>query len=238
MNKNLLVGLSVIVLIVAALGYFFFQQNKDLGDTNEQKKTPHFLDSTPLHDDVYAAQPINVTINFDFDLVEGSKISVTSTDGTDWANGKVKIEDNKTALKKDLKQGMPDGDYKVAYTACWPDGSCHDGFFWFKIDSSKKVEYQDLRNTKEVTVDMKEISFVQEKIIISSGTKVTWVNADTVEHFVNTQTHPEHTYFPPQNSRSLGEGVTFSTIFEIPGQYDYHCSTHADQMHGSIIVSN
>jgi plastocyanin len=237
--KSRAIFVAILIAAVAVAGFFYFRNSKTTQKISvEQKKTPHFLDSTPLHGEVYAAQPINVTINFDFDLAKPSSISVTSANNTEWTSGSVKIEDNKTALKKDLKQGMADGDYLASYKACWPDGSCHDGSFSFKIDSSKRSDYQDKRGQKEVQIDLKEISFVPEKTIISPGTKVAWLNADSVEHFVNTETHPEHTYFPEQNSRGLEKKDSFSTTFEVPGQYNYHCSAHADQMMGSIIVSD
>ncbi len=204
----------------------------------KQLKSPHFVDSTPLHEEIYAAQPINITINFNFDIAVGSKISVTSADGKEWSQGNVLIEDNNTVLKIALKPGMPDGLYKVTYYACWPDKSCHDGEFAFAIDSSKQAAYTDMRNQPIVTIAMKDFAFETKQIIISPGTKVTWVNDDPFGHFINSETHPEHTYFPEQNSREVGAGESFSATFQIAGQYNYHCSAHVPQgMVGSIIVS-
>jgi plastocyanin len=238
MNRTIWGVIGIIAIIVVG-GFFVLQQKDKVTPGEEQQiKSAHFVDSTPLHGDTYATQPINITVNFNFDLQEGSKISTTSEDGTEWTEDEVLIEDNKTALKNNLKNGMPDGDYIVKYTACWPDGSCHDGQFSFKIDFSQKSEYQDMTNQEEVTIDMKDIIFVQSKVIISPGTKVTWVNMDDVEHFVNTETHPEHTYFPPQNSKALKNNESFSATFVAPGQYNYHCSAHADVMVASIIVSS
>src|SRR3989344_7367861 len=238
MSRNILIAVGVIIVLTATW-FFYSRQTNETSSADIQKKSPHFLDSTPLHAETYATQPINVTINFDFDLSSGSETSVTSGDETEWTQGEVQIEDNKTALKKDLKQNMPDGTYVVKYKACWPDGSCHDGQFSFKIDSDKKSEYQDMRGKKEVTVTMEGIKFNPEKLLISPGTKVIWENAEDLGHFVNTETHPEHTYFLVQNSRELKKGQTFSIVFEKEGQYNYHCSTHIRQgMLGSIIVSN
>jgi plastocyanin len=133
---------------------------------------------------------------------------------------------------------MPDGEYQVRYKACWPDKSCHDGQFSFAIDSSKQAEYQDMRGQSEVTIHMKDLMFQQSRILISPGTKVTWVNDEPVGHFVNTETHPEHTYFTPQNSREIKHSESFTTTFDLPGQYNYHCSAHVPEgMLGSIVVS-
>lgn len=206
--------------------------------TFTQVKSAHFVDSTPLHGEVYAAQPINITINFNFDLGEGSRIRVHSASGQEWQAGEADIEDGRTALTVPLKAGMPDGNYAVDYTACWPDKSCHDGKFSFAVNSAQRTSYTDLRGQKEIAVPMKEIAFVPSKIIISPGTKVIWVNNDNVGHYVNTETHPEHTYFPSQNSREIPAGQSFTATFTAPGQYNYHCSAHVPEgMLGSIIVA-
>jgi plastocyanin len=93
-----------------------------------------------------------------------------------------------------------------------------------------------MRNRAEVAVAMSDISFRPASIIISPGTRVTWTNGDIVEHFVNTDSHPAHTYFLQQNSRGLAAGASFSVIFTQPGAYPYHCSAHAAQMTGMIVV--
>ncbi len=234
---------AAIILIVAGLIYRTQQTHlpkpESQVDSKQQVKSAHFVDSTPLHNDVYAAQPVNITINFNFDLAQGSKISVTSSDKTEWTEGDILIEDVNTALKKNLKQQMPDGQYLVKYTACWADRSCNDGQFSFRIDSTNKSAYQDLRGQKEVLIKMKDLKFDQAKILISPGTKVTWLNEDEVGHFVNTETHPEHTYFPEQNSREISNGQSFSVTLQTRGQYNYHCSAHVPQgMIASLIVSN
>ena len=227
----------VIVLLVLGVIFAYQAMTTKPAEFVGQKKSPHFLDSTPLHGETYAAQPINITLNFDFDLALGSSVSVKK-DSSEWTIGEVRIENNKTALKKELKQGMSDGEYIVNYSACWPDKSCHEGSFSFKIDSKLKSEFLDMKGKSEVTIDMKEIKFVSQKVLISPGTKVTWINSDQVEHFVNTETHPAHTYFTSQNSRGLAKGQTYSTTFIKLGQYNYHCSAHASSMIGSIVVLN
>ncbi|OGH24271.1 MAG: hypothetical protein A3B47_04865 [Candidatus Levybacteria bacterium RIFCSPLOWO2_01_FULL_39_24] len=88
----------------------------------------------------------------------------------------------------------------------------------------------------EITIRMSEIQFMPKNLKIGKGTKVTWVNNDEVEHFVNTDSHPAHTYFPNQNSKALKTGDTYSVTFSDTGIYLYHCSAHADSMIGSILV--
>lgn len=232
-------GLVVAVVVIgAAAGVWYWAGDRDGEEAGGQQKTPHFVDSTPLHGEVYAARPINITINFNFDVVPGSTITVRSEDGREWQTGEIVIEDVQTALKAALKPGMPDGLYAVNYYACWPDGSCHEGVFSFAIDSAQRAGYVDKRGQAQVRIPMKDLTFQEPQILISPGTTVTWVNEDGVDHFVNTETHPEHTYFPPQNSREIAGGKIFATTFTELGQYNYHCSAHVPEgMLGSIIVA-
>ncbi len=201
-------------------------------------RVAHFNDSTPLHEAVFVAQPINVTLNFEVQLTERSTVSVTGEDGQEWTEGPALIEDVSTALKRVLRQGMPDGEYSVRYTACFLDGTCDEGRFSFSIESADLASYLDLRGSAAEEVDMRSLQYAPNRIIISPGTAVTWTNNDSVVHFVNTETHPEHTYFPEQNSLQLFPGDTWTVTFRIPGQYDYHCSAHyPENMVGSIVVA-
>ena len=71
--------------------------------------------------------------------------------------------------------------------------------------------------------------------MVSKGTKVTWKNEDPVIHYVNTDQHPEHSYYPPMNSQTLSKGDTFTLTFDRPGLYPYHCSAHR-RMTGTLLV--
>jgi plastocyanin len=202
---------------------------------NTPKKSAHYESNTPEHGSILVAPPINVVIDFNFDLAKPSNISITK-DGQEYGVGETVIDTNKLSMRRDFSYEAPDGLYKVMYDACWPDGSCHDGHFEFAIDRSKSATYEDLTGSGEVTIRMSEIMFKPRDIRISSGTKVTWINDEGVEHYINTETHPAHTYFPSHNSRALKKGETFSTTFSTPGIYPYHCSAHADVMTGNILV--
>lgn len=247
MSKTILIvaGLA----IIAVIGYFATrskapsQQTKIGQETNiaaptysTPKKTPHFETSAPTHGTLLAAPPINIVIDFNFDLHAKSSISVTK-DGKEFALGTTTIDDNKLTLRRAFDTSAPDGVYTVNYTACWPDGSCHDGNHQFAIDRSTSSSFIDMTGRKEVTIKMSQIKFKPMEIRISKGTKVTWVNDDSVEHFVNTETHPAHTYFSDQNSRGLKKGESFSTTFDKVGFYPYHCSAHVPQnMRAAIVV--
>lgn len=231
---------TIVLLIVSILLDFNIFSNIESQSLNKpHNKISHFLDSTPLANEVYAVSPINVTLNFNFDLTSDSSLSAKSTDGIEWTEGNILIEDANTVLKIKLKQVMPEGKYNVSYTACFVSNICESGQFPFSIDSAKKSEYLDLRNKKQVEIKMKDLKFGPQKIMISPDTEVVWINDEKVSHYINTETHPEHTYYPSQNSKELKIGETFLTVFELPGQYNYHCSAHVPEgMLGSIIVEN
>jgi plastocyanin len=198
------------------------------------KKSPHWESNTPEHGVILAATPVNIVIDFNFDLGPGSDISIMSN-GNEYATGVTIIDENRLAMRRAMDQDAPDGLYKVVYKACWPDGSCHDGHFEFFIDRSKAVDYVDLRGRGEVTVTMRDIAFVPQNILISKGTTITWTNEDSFIHYVNTDGHPAHTYYPEMNSRSLARGDSYSLTLDTPGVYPYHCSAHTN-MKGSIVV--
>jgi plastocyanin/methionine-rich copper-binding protein CopC len=201
------------------------------------KKSAHYESNTPEHGSVLAAPPINIVLDFNFDLAKPSSITI-SKDGAEFGVGETTIDSNKLSMRRDSNLEAPDGLYKVTYDACWPDGSCHDGYFEFAIDRSLATTYIDMTGRQEVTINMSEVMFKPQDIKISAGTKVTWINDESVEHYINTETHPAHTYFPLQNSRALKKGETFSTTFSSPGIYPYHCSAHADVMTGNILVQD
>lgn len=203
-----------------------------------QLKSPHFTDSSPVHGEVFVRAPTRVVLNFNFDLHPNSAIKITR-DGTDATGGATVVGADRLNLTAPVKD-LGNGTYVVDYTACWPDGSCHQGRFAFTVDGGALAGFQDLRNKSSVTVSMQGIAFAPQKIRISAGTKVTFVNNDPVEHFVNSDPHPSHNYLPSLNSRGLAEGKTYEYTFTEKGEVHYHCSAHvlglARPMTATIIV--
>lgn len=94
-------------------------------------KTPHFESSEPNNNAKLTTPPTKVAINFNFDLVTPSEIKVTR-DGSSVTTGTTQISENKLSMSVPIDATQP-GNYKVAYTACWPDGTCHDGSFGFSV---------------------------------------------------------------------------------------------------------
>jgi plastocyanin len=212
------------------------ENNQEAGFVFENlKKSAHYESNTPEHAAVLAGVPINIVIDFNFDLHSKSTISIMHN-GAEYGVGNTKIDDNKLAMRRSLDLNSPDGIYTVNYNACWPDESCHDGSFQFAINRSESKNFIDMRNISEITIKMMNFVFDPKNVIINKGTTVTWVNNDSAGHFINTDSHPAHTYYPPQNSKELNKDDTFSLKFDIPGIYPYHCSAHPGTMTGYILV--
>lgn len=237
-----------ILLVVGGFGAFILFNNSpstsfpkmsksttSLLTFGEQKKSAHFETSTPEHGSTLADLPVNIVIDFNFDLSPKSTMSVIK-EGKEYATGTTSIDQNNLSMRRQMSVNSSDGLYNVNYNACWPDGSCHDGSFQFAIDRIKAESYDDMRNKREVMVRMSELMFKPKDVRISSGTKVTWINDDNVSHYVNTDSHPAHTYYLAQNSKALMKGDSYTVAFDLPGIYPYHCSAHADSMMGMILV--
>lgn len=207
-------------------------------DLGVELKAPHFIDSSPAHRDILAAPPINVVVNTDFDLSSGSTIRVLLNGEEDYSQGETVLDDNLLTMRRQIRPDAPDGTYGVLYHACWPDGSCHEGQFSFSIERTRIAEYIDLRGRAEVMLTLQNLQFLPARIIVSPDTRIVWTNEDQVEHFVNTDPHPSHTYFLDQNSLGILQGETFALTFQEPGEYPYHCSAHYPAgMMGSLIVA-
>lgn len=212
-------------------------EEADIIEFQDEVQPPHYVATTPLHTDTLAAVPVNVVVDFDFDLNTSSTMTLLNTkENKDYGTGSATIDANKRVLRRTMDLNAPDGLYTAQYKACWPDGSCHDGSFQFVLEREQAEIYDDLRNQQEVTVTLEDFSIVPSDIRISKGTKVTWRNDDQPGHYINSDSHPTHSYQPDLNSKLLQTGDTYSYTFTTPGYYSYHCSAHPDEMIGSIIV--
>lgn len=80
-----------------------------------------------------------------------------------------------------------------------------------------------------VTVSIKNFSFNPSSLTVKTGTKVTWVNNDTVPHTVTSDLGVL------LKSPTLSPGQSFSFMFANAGSFGYHCSIHP-MMKGMIVV--
>lgn len=202
---------------------------------NDPKKSAHFESNTPAHESVLPGVPVSVVVDFNFDLANGSSISI-SREGKDYGTGPTIIDNNRLAMRRIMDPESPDGIYTVLYKACWPDRTCHDGFYQFAIDRNQVDTLTDWTNQVEATIDLSNLAFSPKYVRLSRGTTVTWYNQDSTEHYINSDSHPAHTQVLEFNSRALKPGDSFQFTFEQPGVYNYHCSAHAGAMTGMILV--
>lgn len=97
----------------------------------ENLKSAHYVSSLPANNALMTTAVEKVQINFNFDLAKPSKIVVTLD--SQEVSGETSISTDKLSLSTPIN-GTKNGNYKVAYTGCWPDGSCHTGSFGFSIN--------------------------------------------------------------------------------------------------------
>jgi plastocyanin len=81
---------------------------------------------------------------------------------------------------------------------------------------------------KAVTIDVKNFSFNPQKVVVSTGTAVTWKFEDSAQHTVKA----DNGAF---SSTPLSNNQTYSFTFNTAGTYSYICSIH-QYMTGSVVV--
>ncbi len=79
------------------------------------------------------------------------------------------------------------------------------------------------------TVFIKNFSFYPALLNVKVGTKVTWINNDSVVHTVTSDSDIL------LNSGDIAPGQSFSFTFTKPGSSAYHCSIHPT-MNGAVLV--
>ena len=104
---------------------------KEKEQTFQNLKSPHYVSSEPANNSSSSSPILTVSVTFNFDLATPSKINV-ARDGIDVTNGSTQITGDKLVLSVPVKADQT-GSYKVSYSACWPDKSCHDGSFGFSV---------------------------------------------------------------------------------------------------------
>lgn len=75
-------------------------------------------------------------------------------------------------------------------------------------------------------VSIVDFAFTPAAITVSVGSTVEWLNTGTFTHTTTSDTSL-------WNSGQLGPGDSFSTTFNAPGIYLYHCAIHAN-MTGTV----
>jgi plastocyanin len=81
---------------------------------------------------------------------------------------------------------------------------------------------------REVTVEIRDFTFYPADLTIDAGTRVTWLNRDSVAHTATNKPGAWDTGY-------LDKGDTYSFVFDSAGSYSYFCRPHP-YMVGTITV--
>ncbi len=81
-------------------------------------------------------------------------------------------------------------------------------------------------------VNISSSGFSPQNTFIKAGESVTWTNADTANHTVNSAVHPTHSVYPPLNLGLIQSGESKSLTFPSAGTYKYH-----DHLNPSLVGS-
>jgi len=85
-------------------------------------------------------------------------------------------------------------------------------------------------------VNIQNFAFTPAVIPIPAGTTVTWINMDTADHTVVSDTQGSTAQGALFSSPSLPKGASYSFKFDKTGTYTYHCSIHPS-MKGTVVVT-
>ena len=85
-----------------------------------------------------------------------------------------------------------------------------------------------LAHAAETEVKIDNFAFAPQRVVVKSGTTVTWINEDDIPHTIASSTK----LF---KSNALDTKDKFTFTFTTPGAYEYFCSLHP-HMTGTIVV--
>ena len=101
-------------------------------------------------------------------------------------------------------------------------------------EQAKVAEIVDTMAINEVTVKIKNFEYIPQKITIKTGTKVTWINEDDMQH--NAMLDHDDSEVPHDATLGtdthkfegpmLAKGESYSYIFSTPSTNPYHCAPH------------
>jgi plastocyanin len=74
---------------------------------------------------------------------------------------------------------------------------------------------------------VKSYRFDPGVVEVAAGDTVTWTNEDNFTHTVRVDGQDDH---------KVGKGESVSIDFDEPGRYDYVCTLHSRDMHGTVVV--
>ena len=85
------------------------------------------------------------------------------------------------------------------------------------------VGNENQNETEAVTMQMKDNGYEPKNLTIKKGTKVTFVNAGTNDHWPASNIHPTHDIYPEFDSmKGLKPGESWAFTFDKVGIWRYH----------------
>lgn len=89
------------------------------------------------------------------------------------------------------------------------------------------------REPNSVTVVIDQFQFINKTVIVEKGWSVVWINQEAPKHTVSS----DDDIF---ESGTMGQGDTFTSVFDQIGEFPYYCKFHGDSgdvgMAGKIVV--
>ncbi len=104
----------------------------------------------------------------------------------------------------------------LAMMAMWPGGD-HMGMM--RRGSAGADQTPVVSDAPQVTVEMKDYTFVPAKLTVDAGAEITWVNRDSVPHNAIAGDGAFDT-------GTVDAGGSASAVLDAPGVYDYVCTFH------------
>ena len=83
--------------------------------------------------------------------------------------------------------------------------------------------------TQTAKIEISNMQFSPARVVVKSGSEVTWVQQDNAPHVVMSSNSDE------LRSATLRRGQSHTHKFNKPGTYEYYCSLHPS-MKGTVVV--
>lgn len=103
-------------------------------------------------------------------------------------------------------------------------------YYWQKIDWAKiKSSFNSqvaADPEKQLNIFIRDGKFIPNLSAANLGIKVTWFNEDTKAHTVTGD---------GWGSDEIAPGQAYSKVFDVAGDYNYHCALHPSVM-GEILI--
>jgi plastocyanin len=90
-------------------------------------------------------------------------------------------------------------------------------------------------STDNVIVLIRDKTMMPDVVTVKSGTTVTWINNDKIDHIVASNPYLQNTDLPELLSQTIKPGESYSFTFTKSGQWGYHSALNKDTK-GRVVV--